>query len=230
MIVGAQQSKSKAAMKIPVSGKYIVVEGPIGVGKSSLARKLSNTYGAQLLLEKSEENPFLERFYRAPQQFALPTQLFFLFQRVQQISEMQQLTSSPNGCIADFMMDKDPLFAELNLDSDEYRLYQQVYQNLSFNNPVPDLVIYLQAPVQVLLERINRRRVKYEISMDLKYLQRLSDAYTEFFHRYRASALLMINAAEINPVDNESHFAALVNHINRIDAGKHFFNPLVEAL
>ena len=128
------------------------------------------------------------------------------------------------------MLEKDPLFARINLDDDEYRLYQQVYQNLMIEVPKPDLVIYLQAPIEVLMERIHKRRVKYELGMDAQYLQRLSDVYTAYFHRYQRTPLLIINAAEINPVDNESHYAALVQHIARIEAGKHYFNPMVEAL
>jgi len=210
--------------------KYIVVEGPIGVGKSSLSKKLSTTFGSSLMLEKPAENPFLERFYKSPRQYALPTQLFFLFQRVRQLSEIKQEDIFNPGRVADFMIEKDPLFAQVTLDDDEFRLYQQVYQNLMIDSPTPDLVIYLQAPVEVLQERINKRRIKYEISMDMNYLKRLSDAYMTYFHRYNKSALLIVNAADINPVDNESHYQALVQHIAQIDAGKHYFNPLVEAL
>ena len=124
------------------------------------------------------------------------------------------------------MLEKDPLFAQLTLDDDEYRLYQQVFQNLSLDIPSPDLIVYLQAPVEQLQKRIKKRRIKYEQGMDDSYLQRLSDAYTAYFHRYNASALLIVNAAEINPVDNDYHYQALVDRINHIDAGKHFFNPL----
>jgi len=212
----------------PSSSKYIVIEGPIGVGKSSLAKKLAASYGASLMLEKPKENPFLERFYKSPKRFALPTQLFFLFQRVQQIADMKQDDMFTPGRIADFMIEKDPLFAQVTLSDDEFRLYQQVYQNLTIDAPQADLIIYLQAPVNVLQERIKKRRVKYEMSIDDAYLQRLSDAYTTFFHRYNDTPLLIVNAAQINPVDNESHYTALVKHIDRVDAGKHFFNPLAD--
>ena len=206
--------------------KYIVVEGPIGVGKSSLAKRLAASFDSSLLLEQPAQNPFLERFYKKPKQFALPTQLFFLFQRVRQLQEMKQSDMFTPGWVADFMLEKDPLFAQLTLDDDEFRLYQQVYQNLTIDRAQPDLVIYLQAPVDVLLDRVHRRRIKYEMGMDRQYLQRLSDAYTTFFHRYNDAALLIVNAAEINPVDNDDHYAHLLNHLNQIEGGKHFFNPL----
>jgi deoxyadenosine/deoxycytidine kinase len=207
--------------------RYIVVEGPIGVGKSSLAKRLASTFGSSLLMELPAQNPFLERFYKSPKRFALPTQLFFLFQRVRQLKEMQQNDMFSPGWVADFMIEKDPLFAQINLDDDEFRLYQQVYANLVNEKPKPDLVIYLQAPVEILQERIEKRRVKYEMGMDRKYLQRLCDAYTTFFHRYNESALLIVNATDMNPLANESHYQALVEQLDRIEGGKHFFNPLV---
>jgi len=206
--------------------KHIIVEGPIGAGKSALARSLSNSYGSSLVLEKQADNPFLARFYKSPKRFALATQLFFLFQRVKQLKSLNQEDMFAPGRVVDFMFEKDALFAQVNLDDEEFRLYQQVYQNLRMDLPTPDLVIYLQAPVEILQKRIHKRRVKYEAGMDLKYLQRISDAYTAFFHRYNASALLIVNASDINPVDNEQHFQALLEHIDQIDCGKHFFNPL----
>lgn len=225
------ESQSQRVESVEVSdataSKYIVIEGPIGVGKSSLCRKLATTFNSPLLLEKPAENPFLARFYKSPKRYALPTQLFFLFQRVRQLSNLKQEDMFSPGRIADFMLDKDPIFAQMTLDDDEFRLYQQVFHNLAIDQPEPDLMVYLQAPVNVLQERIRKRGIKYEQDIDANYLQRLSDAYTTYFHRYSKTPLLIVNAADINPIENEAHYTALLQHIDRIDAGKHFFNPLV---
>ena len=201
--------------------KKIILEGPIGVGKSSLSAKLARSFDAELLLEKPAENPFLERFYKSPAEFSLATQLFFLFQRVKQCEE-----STADSIIADFMLAKDPIFANLTLNEEELKLYQQVYDSLSIGESNPDLVIYLQAPVPVLKQRIKKRGIKYEQKIDGDYLQRLSDAYTDYFHAYQASPLLIVNAADINPLDNDDHYQALLEQIESVEAGKHFFNPL----
>jgi deoxyguanosine kinase len=210
--------------------KYIVVEGPIGVGKTSLARRLGDTFGSDLVLENPDNNPFLERFYRSPKHYALPTQLYFLFQRIRQLQDLMQDDLFSTGRVSDFLLEKDVLFAQVTLDDDEYRLYQQVYNNLSIDVPQPDLVIYLQAPVDVLMGRVRRRGVRYEADIHPEYLQRLADAYTTYFHRYSVTPLLIVNAAEMNFVEKEEHYRALVEHISTIGNGKHFFNPLVEAL
>lgn len=202
--------------------RSIIIEGPIGVGKSSLTHKLADTLNLPTLLEKPAENPFLERFYKTPKQHALPTQLFFLFQRVHQISELK----SSGAYIADFMLSKDPLFAGLTLSAEELDLYQNVYTSLSIDAPTPDLMIYLQAPVKVLRQRIKKRNIKFEQKMDTSYLQKLSDAYTDYFHHYTDSPLLIVNAAEFNPIDNVGHYQNLVEQVHNIEAGKHFFNPL----
>lgn len=207
--------------------RYIAIEGPIGVGKSSLARKLANSFHSDILLEQPADNPFLERFYSAPKLHALPTQLFFLFQRVKQLKTTQQGDLFAGGLIADFMLDKDQLFAQVTLDNEEYRLYQQVYANLNVEIPKPDLVIYLQAPVHVLHERIKKRGIFYESDIKTGYLQKLSDAYTAYFHRYDQSPLLIVNAADVNFIDVPSHYEVLVQRIRQIDSGKNYFNPLV---
>ncbi|MEK7262846.1 MAG: deoxynucleoside kinase, partial [Pseudomonadota bacterium] len=171
---------------------YIVVEGPIGVGKTSLAQRLADAFDARPLLERPEENPFLERFYAARKHFALPTQLFFLFQRVRQIQELKQGDMFNTGTVADFLMDKDRLFARVNLDDDELRLYEQVHGQMNTDWPRPDLVIYLQAPIDVLMERLRRRDIPYERMIDRNYLKSLVDAYTQYFYHYTGAPLLMV--------------------------------------
>ncbi|MEK7697207.1 MAG: deoxynucleoside kinase [Pseudomonadota bacterium] len=205
---------------------YIVVEGPIGVGKTSLAQRLADAFDARPLLERPEENPFLERFYAARKHFALPTQLFFLFQRVRQIQELKQGDMFNTGTVADFLMDKDRLFARVNLDDDELRLYEQVHGQMNTDWPRPDLVIYLQAPIDVLMERLRRRDIPYERMIDRNYLKSLVDAYTQYFYHYTGAPLLMVNAAEINFVDSDADFDMLLAHIRKIKTGRHFFNPL----
>ncbi|MBI3777816.1 MAG: deoxynucleoside kinase [Gammaproteobacteria bacterium] len=213
-----------------VNPGYVVVEGPIGVGKTSLAMRLADAFGAQPLLEQPQENPFLERFYQSRKNFALPTQLFFLFQRARQMEQVKQSDLFSNGYVADFLLDKDRLFARANLDDDELRLYEQVYAQMSLHLPVPDLVIYLQAPVDVLHERVRRRGTDYERQIDRDYLQLLADAYTRFFHHYTAAPLLVVNAERINIVDNDDDFQMLLAHIRKVRSGRHFLNPLAASL
>jgi deoxyguanosine kinase len=210
----------------PLNLGYVVVEGPIGVGKTSLAQKLSQAFGSELVLERPDENPFLERFYQAPKQFALPAQLFFLFQRARQMQEWKQRDLFAPTRVADFLLEKDRLFARLNLDDDELRLYEQVYEQLRIDLPVPDLVIWLQAPVEVLIERVRRRGNAFERQIERGYLERLNEAYTHFFYHYSSAPLLMVNAAEVNFVESEVDFQSLLAYLRGVRSGRHFFNPL----
>lgn len=209
---------------------FIVVEGPIGVGKTSLARRLAGTFGSELLLEGAADNPFLERFYRNPRQGALQTQLFFLLQRAQQMQELRQADMFEPVRVADFLMDKDRLFAELTLDQEEFKLYEQVYSHLAVDAPKPDMVIYLQAPVNVLSKRIMRRGIGYERQIDSTYLQALCDAYMRFFHFYDESPLLIVNAADINLIESDSDYQALLNTMENVKSGRHYFNPMPDAI
>ena len=205
--------------------KFIAVEGPIGVGKTTLARRLAKTFNADVLLEEAEENPFLERFYQNPQAAALPTQLFFLFQRTRQLQKARQSDMFTPLRVADFLIDKDRLFARMTLDDDELRLYEQVYNQFAFDAPRPDLVIYLQAPVDVLLARIRKRGRKEEELIERAYLQKLSDEYAHFFHYYDDAPLLIVNASGIDLVENDEDFDELLKRIAKTHHGRHYFNP-----
>jgi deoxyadenosine/deoxycytidine kinase len=205
--------------------RFIAVEGPIGVGKTSLTKRLADSFNYDVLLEKSDENPFLERFYHNPTQHALSTQLFFLFQRTQQIQDIRQDDMFEPVRVADFLIDKDQLFAQQNLDADEYELYLNVYRHLTIDAPIPDLVIYLQAPTEILLERIQRRGIEAEQFIDRSYLENLNNAYTEFFHYFNKTSLLIVNSAEIDLVSNEDDYQQLVDYIRSVPRGTHYFNP-----
>jgi deoxyadenosine/deoxycytidine kinase len=211
----------------PKAPRYIVVEGPIGVGKTSLARRLAESFNSDLILEQPDENPFLEQFYSNRRSAALPTQLFFLFQRARQIEEIRQNDMFSPVRVADFLLEKDRLFAELNLDAHELNLYQQIYETLNINPPSPDLVVYLQAPPAVLMRRVANRGLGYEKLIDQNYLERLGEAYARFFYAYDESPLLIVNAAIIDPIHRDSDYQELLKAIYRIKHGRHFFNPAV---
>ena len=205
---------------------YIVVEGPIGVGKTSLARRLCESLSAQPVFEQAAQNPFLERFYKNPRSGALPTQLFFLLQRAQQLAALKQQDLFTPTRVADYLLEKDRLFARVTLDEAEYALYEQLYARLDIQVPKPDLVVYLQAPVDVLLERIARRGVDYENYIDRGYLERLNEAYARFFHEFAAAPLLIVNAASIDPIANQKDYDELLAAIRRQVRGRLYYNPL----
>lgn len=204
---------------------YVVVEGPIGVGKTTLAKRLAASFGSDLLLEGASDNPFLEKFYENPQAAALPTQLYFLLQRARQLRQMKQEDMFAPVRVADFLIEKDRLFAELTLDEDELDLYEQVYASLTLDAPTPDLVVYLQAPVEVLLQRISKRGLKYEQFIETGYLERLCEAYVKFFYQYNDAPLLIVNAADIDFAGNDKDYQLLLERILVNRSGRHYFNP-----
>jgi deoxyadenosine/deoxycytidine kinase len=210
--------------------RYIVIEGPIGVGKTSLANKLAFEFETELLLEKPDENPFLASFYQNPKQYALSAQLHFLLQRAQQVQDFRQADMFRRAYIADFMVDKDRLFAQMTLDKDELALYEQIYTHLTLDAPRPDLVIYLQAPVETLRERIRQRGISYEQQIRDDYLLRLSESYTRFFYDYDDSALLTINTQSVDLINNVDDYQAILEKISNIHSGRHYFNQSSFAL
>lgn len=205
--------------------RFVVVEGPIGVGKTTLTKMLAEVFQSETLLERAEENPFLERFYAGEKNAALSTQLFFLMQRAQQLHQLRHDDIFARTRVSDFLIDKDRLFAEVTLDDDELVLYQQVYDHLTIDSPQPDLVIYLQAPSHTLVERIQRRGIPAEQSIDKAYLDQLNDAYSRFFHFYDEAPLLIVNAESIDWVNNPSDFNNLVRYLLNISKGRHYYNP-----
>jgi len=217
------------AINIDLKGRkppaFIAVEGPIGVGKTTLAKRLAASFNYQTLLEEAEENPFLEKFYRNRKQGALAAQLFFLFQRAQKIQDMRQTDIFEPVRVSDFLIEKDPLFARINLDSDEFQLYEKVYHQLTIDAPKPDLVIYLQASTDVLLSRIESRGIGFEQSIDRDYLERLNEVYSEFFLYYDDAPLLIVNASEIDLVNGDGDYRHLVDYLLDIRNGRHYFNP-----
>jgi deoxyguanosine kinase len=204
--------------------RYIVVEGPIGAGKTSLTHKLAEHLSADTLLENASDNPFLPRFYQEPRRYALPTQLHFLFDRARQLRDLAQGDLFRAGTVSDFLIDKDMLFARLNLDDDEFELYQKVYADLAPQAATPDLVIYLQAPIDALQERVRRRGVDFERGMDSDYLQRLANSYSEFFHRYEAAPLLIVNTSNLNFAEREVDFELLLERMSKMRGPREFFN------
>jgi len=205
--------------------QYIVIEGSIGVGKTSLAKKLASTLNAQLELENAAANPFLEKFYENPEDSALPTQLYFLFHRHKRMQQLMQKDMFKPNIIADYLMDKDRLFAKVTLDDDEFSLYDQVYQQMTLQHSEPDLVVYLQAPVDFLIEKVSQKFSDKRISFPIDYLRKINEAYNEFFYYYSDAPLLIVNASGIDLVNNEVHYNELLERIRETRAGRNYFNP-----
>ncbi len=212
------------------SPRYIAVEGPIGVGKTSLAKRLAVELEAEMLLEAPDENPFLARFYAHPRQGALPAQLFFLMQRARQMEVLRQGDIFSPVRVADFLIEKDRLFAQATLDKHEFALYERVYAHVTISAPTPDLVVYLQAPVDVLLERIRRRGRSYEQPIERAYLERINESYADFFHTYAAAPLLIVNASVIDLVAGDADYRALLAQIRAAPRARRYFNPLPDSL
>ncbi len=215
----------EAAAQIQSLPKYLAVEGPVGAGKTTLARKLAEVFAYPLMLEPVAENPFLDRFYAEGASQALPTQLFFLLHRARKVSDMPGNDLLDSSLVADFMMEKDELFAKLTLDSKEFLLYQQIQSSLKVKPPEPDLVIYLQAPAKTLKDRVLHRGNTFEQSIELDYLDAMNDSYTEFFHYYEQAPLLIVNASEVDFANNDEHFLALLEQILCMEGTRQFYNP-----
>ena len=209
-----------------VLGKFghIAVEGPIGAGKTSLARRLAERLGAELLLEQPGENPFLARFYQDMARFALPTQLFFLFQRARMLEPLAQPDMFGRPSIGDFLLDKDPLFARLTLSADELALYQKIYDALRPRAPAPDAVVYLQASAATLVERVRRRAKGYERTVGEEYLALLAESYARFFYHYDAAPLLIVNSENLNFVERDADFELLVSRLRGMRTRREFFS------
>ena len=213
-----------------LKSKYIIIEGPIGVGKTSLSNKLALEWDADLVLENVDDNPFLSKFYKNPREVSLQTQLYFLLTRTRQVQAFKQQDIFSNARVSDFMLQKDRLFAQVTLNNEEYDLYDQLYSYMAVDIPKPDLIIYLQAPINTLIKRIKKRGRDFEKYIDAEYLERLNAMYLKFFNTYNASPLLIVNAEDIDFINNENDYKNLLDKIYSIEKGRHYFNPLASII
>ena len=204
---------------------YLVIEGPIGVGKTSIARKLANDFSAELLLELVDENPFLKQFYKDIKKFSLPTQLYFLLSRLEILQKLQQRDIFSCMIVSDFLLEKDQLFARLLLDDKQFDLYRKIYHNLQVPSIRADLVVYLQAPVSVLMERIRERGRAFEQTIDAEYLNHLNNAYLDFFYHYKKSPVLIVNTVDVDFINNKDEYCRLKEHILKVESAKYYYNP-----
>jgi len=209
-----------------VLGKFghIAVEGPIGAGKTSLARLLAERLGAELLLEQPGENPFLARFYQDMARYALPTQLFFLFQRARQLETLAQPDMFGRPIVSDFLLEKDPLFARVTLSADEFALYQKIYDATRPRAPAPDLVVYLQAQPATLYERVRRRAADFERGIGEDYLALLAESYARFFYNYGAAPVLIVNSENLNFVARDADLELLLARMRGMKSRREFFS------
>ncbi|HEY8085306.1 MAG TPA: deoxynucleoside kinase [Methylophilaceae bacterium] len=215
-------------MNVAEKYPYIVIEGPIGSGKTTLAKRMAERLSAQLLLENAAENPFLERFYQNPERHALPTQLFFLFQRTEQLRKLSQPDLFGGSTIADFFLEKDPLFARLTLNDEEFALYRNIYQHVQLQIPPPDLVIYLQTSTDILLERVEKRGIDYEKGISRDYLEKLAASYSDFFHQYQSAPLLIVNNEHLDVATSDEALELLMDRMLKMRGPREYFNPNLE--
>ena len=213
-----------------LTSKYIVIEGPIGVGKTSLSNKLALEWDAELILENVDDNPFLTKFYKNPREVSLQTQLYFLLTRTRQVQGFKQQDIFSKARVSDFMLQKDRLFAQVTLNNEENALYDQLYSYMTIDIPTPDLLVYQQAPINILMQRIKKRGRSFEKYINTEYLEKLNSMYLKFFNNYNASPLLIVNAEDIDFVNNEVDYKNLLDKIYSIDKGKHYFNPLASII
>jgi deoxyadenosine/deoxycytidine kinase len=207
-------------------GRYIVVEGPIGVGKTSLARILATEFQARTVFEQVEENPFLPKFYKARETYAFQNQTFFLLNRYQQQLQLGQLDLFNQNTVADYLFAKDNIFAAITLSHEELKLYQQIYGLLNTRVPRPDLVVYLQARPEVLYKRVKKRDKSYERGLTFEYLAEVAQAYNRFFFNYGETPLLVVNTSDIDFVASGKHLADLIKEINNMGSGTQHYIPL----